>query len=141
MKKVIALFGPPGVGKSTLIKLATEKGISAYDLEGEANTLEDRKKALKEILDKKTADLVIIGSADLGPKDYPNYVETILLLPPKDHYMQRVKKRDELAPVKQGQTPEKIYDLSKGWKNHFKKVVEAVGTPEETLKIVLSTSQ
>lgn len=43
MKKLIALFGPPGVGKSTLIKLALEKGIVAYDLEDEGDSLEERK--------------------------------------------------------------------------------------------------
>jgi adenylate kinase family enzyme len=138
MRRIIALFGPPGVGKSTLVKLAQNNGIKSYDLEEEVDDLENRKSKLNQILQSETSNLIIIGSADLGPKDYPKGVETILLLPPKNIYLRRSRIRDEKHTNKRGQKTEMMYDLSVGWKNHFDRIIDEVGTAEEILEKILS---
>ena len=137
MKKLIALFGPPGVGKSTLIKIAREKGIIAYDLEEEGETLEERKNSLKRILESEMSEFILFGSADLGPKDFPDNTQTILLLPPKKIFLERSIKRDSDMPHKSGQNAEYVYDLSAGWQSEFKEVIKDLGSPEVILNQIL----
>ncbi|XOB40516.1 MAG: hypothetical protein ACKKMR_00690 [Candidatus Nealsonbacteria bacterium] len=109
MTRRIAIFAPSGVGKSTLIKIALKQGIKAYDFEDFSS--QERIKKAQEILKKDFNDIVLFNAGDLQTKDFPFDVELVLLLPPKDIYLKRLKKRDKLNPEKKGQQGNMKYEI------------------------------
>lgn len=97
LKQHIAVYGPPGVGKSTLISYAKNHVESAIDLEDVGATYEDRLRYLQ------TADLqklTLFGAADLKPEDFPAGTKFVLLLPEKDVLRRRVELRGETCEHK-----------------------------------------
>jgi guanylate kinase len=99
----VALFGPPGVGKSDLIRLAQESDIEAYDIETFGHSYEERKAGLIKVLGQVRGPYVLFGAADMKIKDFPVGTKTILLLPPILEYKNRVEQRDKEYPHKAGQ--------------------------------------
>lgn len=94
MKKTITLFGPPGVGKSIIVKITQEKGLNAFDMENLGENYLQKLKALKKIFKKHLKDITIFGVADLQRSDFPEETEKILLLPSKRQYILRARKRN-----------------------------------------------
>lgn len=154
------MVGPPGVGKSTLVKLAKDRGLYAIDIE----ELHDQKKAaLKQTLGEnyrealaKEMDQIIINLVDQAPEGITIFgaggygshfplerIEKILLLPPKEIAKDRFDNRDKHDPVKKAQKHdfEGIYEgflhnLETGERSYHR-VIKQVGTPEEILELII----
>jgi GTPase SAR1 family protein len=92
----LALFGPPGIGKSTLIEQLRTSGFSAYDAENDyPNTGVQLSNAMKHR---------VVGAAQLQPDDLQDRgFATCLLILPEDEYRSRVDERNRQYPEKANQ--------------------------------------
>jgi hypothetical protein len=107
----VIVFGPPGIGKSTILERAENVigGDYAVDLERE----EPRK--LLQLMgwnwmfcSGRLANCSIIGGADLDPRvDYPNTRRVILTLPEAE-YRARRRARDARIPSKKLQPAQSV---------------------------------
>lgn len=104
--KNVILFGPPGIGKSTIIKELIAKGYPAIDLE-EVWPNEYRFELPHKL------HHTIIGAADLDPKKYKDHIKILLYLP-QSEYERRRAIRDKAQPGKGSQKPHNIEDWKKG---------------------------
>lgn len=142
MKKKIVFVGPPGVGKSTLISLAKKRGYFAVDLE-DFSTHDKRLEMIPIVSNSADTDISFFGGADVGSKFPDERVERVLLLPPKDIYLERFRKRDAMNPEKkkQGQKGEVIYDDFSLWAEtgvgHYHQIIRDHLSPEDTLQLVI----
>lgn len=99
VKKVL-IFGPPGIGKSTICVEVAKKGLPSVDLENIDQ--ENRKETFDSI------SYGIIGAADLHPKNqYQNTIKVLLVLEQQE-YEERRKNRDFIDANKAKQPPHKI---------------------------------
>jgi ABC-type cobalamin/Fe3+-siderophores transport system ATPase subunit len=131
------VFGPPGVGKSTLIKelngfdlepfsvrVAENSEQMEAELTGNPWQQEPYLKALKE----HNYPNVVGGAAlerDLVPKDYSK----VLLLPPFDVYVKRRAQRDTKVPSKKGQTEaRKIWTYFNSHTHEYDHVLRGTGS-------------
>lgn len=132
----IILFGPPGIGKSTIIGKLKDASVRAVDLEDVyPNKIRFQ---LPNMLSH-----VIIGAADLDPKHkYPNSIKVLLTLPQKDYEARRIE-RDKKIPEKAHQKVHSIEDWKKGAhydyifdadKNVVSKVIKLWNTYKEEKK-------
>lgn len=145
MGRKIALFGPPGVGKSTIVYLAQKRGIPALDLETIEEARNQRRKRAREFFNKHSHRIAILGTANLQISDLPDNVETILLLPHRRVYLKQLAHRDLLHPEKRGQNALRYY---KGFRKHrylfdrvFRGVIKRIRNPEKILDIILETER
>jgi guanylate kinase len=103
----ILLLGPPGSGKSTIIRSLKQDGIEAYDLEeyGHGATGFEKRKAKAEELVRTCPKegVALIGMADVDPDVFPPESTRVMILPSFDVYKDRLEKRDAEQIDKQGQ--------------------------------------
>lgn len=92
----IILFGPPGVGKSTLIGTLKTLGERAIDLE-------DVYPSRVRFTLPNNVDNVFLGGADLDPKRKYHNAKTVLLYLPQEKYSRRRAFRDRRQPGKANQ--------------------------------------
>lgn len=105
MKKFL-IFGPPGIGKSTICLEMAKRGLPSFDLEN------INKKNRKKIFD--TIPYGIIGAADLPPSaSYKNTIKVLLVLD-QEVYEKRRETRDNKNPNKSKQPLHKITDWYNG---------------------------
>ncbi len=140
MKLIIALFGPPGVGKTTLIRTAKSHRIPAIDLEDVSSSTEERRAYVQNLFSGDYVHTMIIGAADLHQNDFPDFVETVLLLPEKNTYLQRMEMRDSDMPHKAEQNGDTVYDLFAQSRQNFDRVITETGTPEQILETLLDSA-
>jgi hypothetical protein len=105
----LILFGPPGVGKSTIIGILKTKRISAIDLEDiYPNRIRFQ---MPNMLDK-----VVFGGADLDPKRKYSTSHKVLLTAQQDVYDERRASRDKSEEGKASQKRHLVDDWLKGVK-------------------------
>lgn len=127
--------------ETSLIAAAKLRQIPAIDLEDVADTYEERVKYIKTLLARDYPTTLMIGTADLQQTDFPDFVETIFLLPDKNIYQERQTQRDREMPHKRGQKGEQVYDGFARGENNFKRVIKDTGTTEEILEIILCAGE
>jgi cytidylate kinase len=103
----IILFGPPGVGKSTLIGILKTLGKRAIDLE------DIYPNAFRFQLPSIVKD-TFLGGADLNPKRKYTGSLKVLLSAKQDVYDARRAQRDALIPGKGAQSHHDLRDWEKG---------------------------
>jgi hypothetical protein len=110
MKRTYVFFGPPGVGKTTLVE-----GYGGLDLERFSSR--DRKD-IAELLGRAPIDIVAIGAADTQPDQWDaRFYLRVLLLPDREVYNRRRAERDAQHPHKAGQAD--VYDNFEQARNTF----------------------
>ena len=141
------LLGPPGSGKSTVIRTAKSQGVNAIDLEDFGGGMEgtaQRTEVAKNLIQENTeSGIMLVGMADVDPSLFPDDSIEIMLLPSFEVYKERLQVRDESEPHKQGQGGlEYKYDSFKKQSEEFEHVLGDEPSPEETLSQILKlTSQ
>lgn len=143
MSQFVLLIGPPGAGKSTIIKLAKQRGLDAIDLEDfghGADGHELRQQAAEKLIVEAKADRsIIVGMADIDPATFPKDSLHIMLLPSRDIYSKRLENRDALFPHKKGQEGmERRYAEFTEWSKEFACVIHNDSTPEDALEKIQS---
>jgi hypothetical protein len=99
----VILFGPPGIGKSTLIGDAKASGLKAVDLED----IDGRQRYQMPSHQRDT----VLGAADLDPsRVYPGDVKVLLWMPQAQYEVRR-DLRDARQPGKKTQKPH----LTRAW--------------------------
>lgn len=107
----IILFGPPGIGKSTLIGALKTAGHRAIDLE-------DIYPSGIRFQIPNQIDNVFLGAADLNPRrNYPHAIKVLLYMD-QDSYEKRRNTRDSKQPSKAKQTGQMVDDWLKGVRYH-----------------------
>ena len=98
------LFGPPGVGKTTLCN-----ELGGINLEMIA-AREDR---IKKVLETPSGDISVFDSADLNPYDLNGVPDVVWIRLVMDewHYLERRELRDLKHPEKSSQQPLRIADF------------------------------
>lgn len=125
----IILFGPPGVGKSTLIGILKTQGKRAIDLE-------DFYPNKIRFQLPNMVDGTFIGAADLNPKRSYRNSKKILLFMPQAEYDERRKQRDAKIAGKGSQAHHLIDDWMKGVT--YDRVIDVSGTPDRTASLLIS---
>jgi guanylate kinase len=111
----IILFGPPGVGKSTLIGALKSHGLRAIDLE-------DVYPSKIRFQLPSMVDGVVLGGADLNPKRKYSNAKKVFLSMPQEAYEKRRKVRDAKVPGKENQMAHQVSDWLKG--THYDEVID-----------------
>lgn len=125
----IILFGPPGVGKSTLIGILKTQSQRAIDLE-------DFYPNRIRFAIPNYVDNTFIGAADLDPKRSYRNAKKILLFLPQDAYDARRAQRDSKVAGKGAQAHHLVADWLKGV--DYDRVIDASGTSTRTAQLLLS---
>jgi hypothetical protein len=103
----IILFGPPGIGKSTIIGYLKTQGVRAIDLE-------DVYPSKIRFQLPNMLDGVVFGGADLDPlRHYPNCRKVILVRDSQEEYDAIRKVRDLEQP---GKASQKHHRMEDWWK-------------------------
>lgn len=128
---VYLLYGPPGIGKSTLVEYARSKNYPAVDLEKVEPA--GRITVAKELADDSRR--IIVGAADINPRVFNNSRAVYVCLYLNSHaYKTRRKIRDASNPSKSGQ-PELTIDQFIAGSDY---VVSAKGSVKQVFKRILN---
>lgn len=126
----IILFGPPGVGKSTLIGILKSHGQRAIDLE------DVYPNKIRFQLPNLLQD-AFIGAADLNPARKYHGAIKVLLFADQDVYDARRLARDNMQPGKGNQAHHDISNWMKGAKYDF--LLDTTRrNPERTASVLIS---
>lgn len=136
---VIALFGPPGSGKSALIEYARSRGEDAVDAEQLGENAEERRKNFVALLAARASSKPLFaGAADLPPEAFPEGTRFFILLPSYEKYLARAKQRDALHAHKRDQEPERKWVEFEAMSKQFGVRIQNDGTVEETFDRMMS---
>ncbi len=137
----ILLIAPPAAGKSTLIRLAKQKGLRAIDLEDAGHGPDGsfhRLRAAERLAKENPDECVLVGMADVDPDVFPHESIKLMLLPSREVYRTRLALRDREQKQKEGQGGMKKYDEFVEWSRTFDHVIQNDDDPEKTLEEILT---
>ncbi len=137
--QIVALYGPPGAGKSTLVRLAASRGIDALDAEELGASYETRRDELHRQLSFRTSGLVIVGAADLRLEDFPGGTQFVLLLPSREELEKRVIGRGDERKHKWIEHAFKVRDEHAAMRDQFDLVIESDLTPDTALNQIIGS--
>jgi DNA polymerase III delta prime subunit len=122
MHNNLIIFGPPGIGKSTLIRFLKDNGVPAFDLEW----LPDLNARMEFI---RTHSGFILGGADVNPKEPIKHSFKLLLTMPQHLYDERRAARDQDDISKASQRQHLMSDWTKRCDKHYHFVLDLTGKP------------
>jgi GTPase SAR1 family protein len=134
LHKKIIILGPPCVGKTTLIICALKNKIPSFSTHG-ARSIVQLKSIAKSILNLDMSLFFDAGGIDIYSlnhqyKDNGFDMRTVLLLPPKDVYLERERIEIEKGEHR-NQDGLTQYNIFKEQKSEFDLVIEDVLSPQE----------
>jgi hypothetical protein len=94
----LGLYGPPGIGKSTLVKELRKRGLFAFDLE-EFWSKQATIKEITHVISILPDSHCVLGTAGVDPTKVVPWKKVLLWLP-QDEYEQRRRERDIKVPGK-----------------------------------------
>jgi len=137
MNKTIIL-GPPCVGKTTLSYLALKHKIPSFSTHHRLYS-EHGKKYITYIIKLDISLFLDAGGLDINyfnqHKDKGLGIRTVLLLPPKDVYLERERMEIEKAEHR-NQNGLEHYDRFKDQKSEYDLVIEEVLSPQEIFNYI-----
>lgn len=133
----IAIYGPPGAGKTSLIVAARARDIPAVDLETRGHDYASRRDALAGLA--LTAPPTIIGAADATPEDFPAGTWFVLLAPAPAELERRVRGRGDRRDFKwvDHALQVRLEHLAMADAGVFDQVIEVDGSPDAVLDLIL----
>lgn len=138
----VVIFGPPGVGKRTVLEVARGRGFVTYDVTAMGNSYHTRLNAFNAAY----SDLQRLGhghdrgpalfvAADLRRHDIPRNCETVVLKPSFDVYDKRYHQCCERRPEENAHNHRAIYS---GFRTSiFHRVLSGDLSPGQTLDLIL----
>jgi hypothetical protein len=133
----IAIYGPPGAGKTSLIAAAQARDIPAMDLESTGNDYHSRRDALAALI--LTGLPSIIGAADATPEDFPSGTWFVLLAPGPDELERRVRARGDRRDLKWVDHAHQVRleHLAMADAGVFDQVIQGACSPDAVLDLIL----
>jgi hypothetical protein len=125
LKQTTVIYGPPGIGKSTIIARAISLGYHAIDLEAVPASL--RASVAKSITPNSGK---IVGAANMQPSNFRSGVKNVGLRMDLAEYKWQRNHRDFFMPSKSGQMSLKDADK---WMEDMPNLYDDVKNPDEFL--------
>lgn len=97
----LGLYGPPGIGKSTLVKELRKRGLFAFDME-EFWSKQSVVKEITHVISILPDSHCVLGTAGIDPSKAVPWKKVLLWLP-QDEYEARRSQRDITMPEKASQ--------------------------------------
>lgn len=137
---VIALFGPPGSGKSALIEYARSQGYDAIDVKRLGASTEERRVGFADFLKQRdSSKMLFVGAADLSPEAFPEGTRFFILLPSSEKYLARAKQRDALYASKRDQDPAGKWFEFEAMSKQFGARIQNDGSVEDAFDQMMKT--
>ena len=143
MNKKICVFGPPCVGKTTLTYTALKNKIPSFTIHSyyKQPGWESTKKFVTHVLNLDIPLFLDSGGLNIdwldGKIDGGVDTKTVLLLPPRDVYLERERIEIEDWGENRNQDGLKNYDNFTELKPEFDLVIEDVLSPQEILDYII----
>ena len=142
MNKKICVFGPPCVGKTTLTYTALKNKIPSFTTHDYyASKWRSREEFFTHIINLDIPLFLDSGGLDInwinGEIDGGVNAKTVLLLPPRDVYLERERIEIEEWGEDRNQDGLKNYDNFTELKPEFDLVIEDVLSPQEILDYII----
>ena len=142
LNKKICIFGPPCVGKTTLAYTALKNKIPSFTTHDYyASKWRSREEFFTHIINLDIPLFLDSGGLNIGwlngEIDGGVDAKTVLLLPPRDVYLERERMDIESRGEHRNQNGLKYYDDLMKKKSEFDLVVEDVLSPQEILDYII----
>ena len=145
LNKKICIFGPPCVGKTTLAYTALKNKIPSFTTHSyyKQPGWESRKEFVTHVLNLDVPLFLDSGGLDInwinGEIDGGVNAKTVLLLPPRDVYLERERMDIKNRGESKNQNGIQSYDSFMGLKSEFDLVIEDVLSPQEIFDYIIET--
>ena len=108
----IVLFGPPGAGKRTLLEAAARRGYEVHNITDFGSSRFSRKTGVRTIFNRLRGSQgapVLFAASDLLRHDIPSHLETVVIKPPRNVYLERYEECCERHPEERAHNQHQIY--------------------------------
>ena len=144
LNKKICIFGPPCVGKTTLAYTALKNKIPSFTTHDNPFMVDGREVWVNHILNLDIPLFLDSGGLNIGWSDNElddlrDDTKTVLLLPPRDVYLERERMDIKNRGESKNQNGIQSYDSLMGLKSEFDLVIEDVLSPQEIFDYIIET--
>jgi|TARA_R100000030_G_scaffold40295_1_gene30296 guanylate kinase len=142
LNKKICIFGPPCVGKTTLAYTALKNKIPSFTTHDYNPSMwQSNEEFFTRILNLDIPLFLDVGGKNIGWIDGGDDIKTVLLLPPRDVYLERERMDIENIGEHRNQSGIQHYDDLMESKSEFDLVIEDVLSPQEIFDYIIETME